>query len=165
MGGIGPPHQHTGCSGSQQYAISDRWRLSDNGATLRITRQVNRGPSQTEGYMVYRREGSVQNAAAGTPAPVTARPAPLTLRPPSRRTSRPALTVREGTRILLRLVNSLDTKHSREGDRVYLETAVPVAVDNRIVIPRGSSVAGTITAPSSRDARPAKANCTSGSIP
>jgi hypothetical protein len=134
-------------SGPQQYAISDRWRLSDNGATLRITRQVNRGPSQTEGYMVYRREGSVQNAAEN-PAPLAPRPASLptaSLPAGSVPAAPPGVTVREGTRILLRLVNSLDSKHSREGDRVYLETAVPVAVDNRIVIPRGSSVAGTIT--------------------
>jgi type IV secretion system protein VirB10 len=121
-------------SGSQQYAISDRWRLSDNGAMLHIGRQVNRGPAQTEGYMVYRREGV--SPQAGDAAPLATRPAPA---------APPALTVRQGTRILLRLVNSLDTRHSREGDRVYLETAVPVAVDNRIVIPRGSSVAGTIT--------------------
>jgi hypothetical protein len=128
-------------SGSQQYAVSDRWRLSDNGATLRITRQVNRGSAQTEGYMVYRREGSAE-APSSTPAEL----APLTLRPaPAAPPVRPDLTVREGTRILLRLMNNLDTRHSREGDRVYLETAVPVAVDSRIVIPRGSSVAGTIT--------------------
>jgi type IV secretion system protein VirB10 len=39
----------------------------------------------------------------------------------------------------------VDTKHSKEGDRVYLETIYPVAREGRIVIPTGSFVNGTIT--------------------
>jgi type IV secretion system protein VirB10 len=53
--------------------------------------------------------------------------------------------VPEGTRIALALRNSVDTKHSKEGDRVYLETIYPVAREGRIVIPPGSFVNGTIT--------------------
>ncbi len=50
-----------------------------------------------------------------------------------------------GTRIPLTLINSVSTKHSAEGDRVYLETAFPILVKGRIVIPPGSYVAGTVT--------------------
>jgi len=50
-----------------------------------------------------------------------------------------------GTRVPLSMVNSVSTKHSQAGDRVYLETTFPVAVDNHIVIPAGSYVMGTIT--------------------
>ena len=50
-----------------------------------------------------------------------------------------------GTRIPLNLINSVSTKHSAEGDRIYLETAFPIIADGRIVIPPGSYVAGTIT--------------------
>ncbi len=50
-----------------------------------------------------------------------------------------------GTRIPLNLINSISTKHAAEGDRVYLETAFPILVSGRIVIPPGSYVAGTIT--------------------
>jgi type IV secretion system protein VirB10 len=50
-----------------------------------------------------------------------------------------------GTRIALSLRNGLDTKHTHEGDRVYLETIEPIAVGGRIVIPRGSYVNGTVT--------------------
>ncbi|MEO8100865.1 MAG: hypothetical protein ABI811_24440 [Acidobacteriota bacterium] len=50
-----------------------------------------------------------------------------------------------GTRIPLAMVNSVSTKHSAVGDRVYLETSFPVVVNNRIVIPAGSYVMGTIT--------------------
>ena len=50
-----------------------------------------------------------------------------------------------GTKIPFALVNSLSTKHSGEGDRVYLRTTFPVVIDGRIIIPRGSYVAGTVT--------------------
>jgi type IV secretion system protein VirB10 len=53
--------------------------------------------------------------------------------------------VEPGTKIPLTLINSVSTKHASEGDRVYLETAFPILVDGRIVIPPGSYVAGTIT--------------------
>lgn len=42
-------------------------------------------------------------------------------------------------------MNSLNTKRSAAGDRVYLETAFPIAQNGRIVIPKGSYVAGTVT--------------------
>jgi type IV secretion system protein VirB10 len=54
-------------------------------------------------------------------------------------------TVDPGTRVPLSLINSVSTKHSQEGDRVYLETAFPVLANGRIVIPVGSWVAGTVT--------------------
>ncbi len=60
--------------------------------------------------------------------------------------SKPAsYVVQPGTRIPLSLINSVSTKHSAEGDRVYLETVFPILADGRVVIPPGSYVAGTIT--------------------
>jgi hypothetical protein len=53
--------------------------------------------------------------------------------------------VEAGTKVPLSLINSISTKHSVEGDRVYLETAFPVLANGRIVIPVGSYVAGTVT--------------------
>jgi type IV secretion system protein VirB10 len=50
-----------------------------------------------------------------------------------------------GTRIPLSMINSVSTKNSAPGDRVYLETTFPIVVDGRIVIPAGSYVMGTIT--------------------
>jgi type IV secretion system protein VirB10 len=50
-----------------------------------------------------------------------------------------------GTKVPLALINSISTKHSAEGDRVYLETVFPVMANGRIVIPPGSYVAGTVT--------------------
>lgn len=54
-------------------------------------------------------------------------------------------TVGTGTKLPLSLINSISTKHSAEGDSVYLETAYPVVVNGRIVIPVGSYVMGTVT--------------------
>ncbi|MCW5981697.1 MAG: hypothetical protein KIT09_26670 [Bryobacteraceae bacterium] len=50
-----------------------------------------------------------------------------------------------GTHILLRMVNSISSKTARPGDRVYLTTAFPVAVDGRIVVPVNSYVQGVVT--------------------
>lgn len=49
-----------------------------------------------------------------------------------------------GTHILLNVVKSVSTKQSLVGDRIYLETAFPVVSGNRIVIPQGSWVTGTL---------------------
>lgn len=57
----------------------------------------------------------------------------------------PPVQVKTGTRIPLSLINSVSTKHSSEGDRVYMETVFPILVDGAIVIPPGSYVAGTLT--------------------
>ena len=53
--------------------------------------------------------------------------------------------MKAGTRIPLVLVNGISTKNSHEGDQVYLQTAFPIAVESRIVIPEGSYVTGTVT--------------------
>src|SRR5580765_6165099 len=53
--------------------------------------------------------------------------------------------VAPGTKVALSLINSISTKHSTAGDRVYLETSFPVLVNGKIVIPVGSYVAGTVT--------------------
>jgi type IV secretion system protein VirB10 len=54
-------------------------------------------------------------------------------------------TIPPGTKVPLSLINTVSTKHSEKGDRVYLETAFPVVTAGKIVIPVGSYVAGTIT--------------------
>ena len=54
-------------------------------------------------------------------------------------------TVAMGTHIPLGLINSVSTKHSAAGDRVYLETVFPIVMESHIVIPPGSYVTGTVT--------------------
>ncbi|MBZ5728260.1 MAG: TrbI/VirB10 family protein [Acidobacteriia bacterium] len=125
-------------SGPRDYTVMDRWRLSGDRTVLKVERHVMNGTAELEGLLVYRREG--QTAAA---APAAANE-PQSL---ARRAAPPAtarITVPAGTHIPMVLLNAVDTKHSHEGDRIYLKTSVPIALDGRIVIPRGSSVTGTV---------------------
>ncbi len=57
----------------------------------------------------------------------------------------PSYTVATGTHIALGLINSVSTKHSSPGDRIYLETVFPIVINSHIVIPPGSYVTGTVT--------------------
>src|SRR5262245_13216975 len=50
-----------------------------------------------------------------------------------------------GTRIPMQMINSISTKSAVPGEKVYLDTTFPVVIDNKIVIPAGSYVMGTIT--------------------
>jgi hypothetical protein len=77
-------------------------------------------------------------APAAPPAlqPDRVSPAPAT---------QPEYVIDTGTHILLSLINSVSTKYAAAGDRLYLETAFPILVNGKIVIPPGSYVAGTVT--------------------
>lgn len=48
------------------------------------------------------------------------------------------------THVLLRMVNSISTRTAQEGTQVYLETASPISDGNRIIVPVGSYVQGTV---------------------
>ena len=63
------------------------------------------------------------------------------------RTEIPAnsIQVDAGTHVLLSMINSVSTKQAVVGDRIYLETAFPVIVNGKMVVPRGSWVTGTVT--------------------
>jgi type IV secretion system protein VirB10 len=134
----------------------DRWKLSLDRSTLTITRQVVDRSGTSEEVLVYHREGELSLR----PAPATAISTPESAAPKPFSTPEaleaalagPAVTpvdadliVHAGTHIGLSLRNPVDTKHSHEGDHIYLQTIAPIAVDNRIVIPQGSFVNGTIT--------------------
>jgi len=140
-------------SGPRDYSMLDRWTLSSDHLTLTISRQTVQNGSESESTLVYRREGAHTAVAPPTitppPAAYTNNPNPVArppvLQPPPAPTSSSEIVVTAGTRIPLSLRNAIDTKHSREGDRVYLDTIYPVTVNNRVVIPRGSYVSGTLT--------------------
>lgn len=140
-------------SGPSDYTVMDRWRLSRDRNSLTITRQIVRGRSQLEGVLVFSREGtpvtvteqhveSIPSTASPNPTPDGPKPR-LSVRPEP--AMLPDVTVPVGTRVLLRLINGVDTKRAKEGDRVYLRTSVPVAVGGQVVIPRDSDVQGTVT--------------------
>jgi hypothetical protein len=146
---------NTIASGPESYTVMDRWKLSADRGQLTITRQVVRANGQAEGTLVYRRAGWARATAPALPAVAApgSQPAPqMALAPRTPAAAAPnEFTVKAGTHILLSLVNSLNAKKSRAGDHVYLRTAVPVAVSDRVIIPRGSDVAGTLV-----ESQPAK---------
>ena len=93
----------------------------------------NQAPVQTQGQT----NGPDQPYYDGKP-----QPAPLSQPPVSKPGT---VTVPAGTKIPLRLENSISTKSARPGDGVYMRTIFPVAVDNTLVIPVGTYVQGVIT--------------------
>ena len=152
---------NTQVSGPGHYTVMDRWELSRSHNTLTIARQVVRAGGESEGTLVFRREG----ASVAPPSPAAPAVAPSGGAPPAAgwRAAEPGggsqpvlatrpgpavppdVTVPMGTRVLLSLIGEVNTKYAKEGDHVYLRTASPVAVNGRVVIPRGSDVEGIIT--------------------
>lgn len=56
-----------------------------------------------------------------------------------------AANIPQGTHVLLRMVNSINTRTAQPGDYVYLRTASPITVDGRIVAPVDSYVQGVVS--------------------
>jgi hypothetical protein len=125
-------------SGPQHYAVMDRWELSKDRTVLTVTRTIQRGSTEVEATLVYKNEERL----AALPKAVLSNAAQPE---PGKPAAAAEFVIQAGTKIPLGLLNSLNTKHSAEGDRVYLETVFPVTQDGRVVIPRGSYVAGTVT--------------------
>jgi hypothetical protein len=68
------------------------------------------------------------------------------------RTNQPVV-VPAGTHILLELVSPLHTTSATEGSAAYLQTAMPVIANNRIVIPEHTRVTGSVV----KERRPGRA--------
>jgi type IV secretion system protein VirB10 len=56
-----------------------------------------------------------------------------------------AVDIPQGAHVLLRMENSLSTSTAKQGDYVYLRTAVPIASAGDIAVPAGSYVQGVVT--------------------
>jgi type IV secretion system protein VirB10 len=135
-------------SGPEDYSINDRWSRSRDGNKLTIERSIVRRSGEKESVLEYRVAGYAPPPVSSTVAPTRPPGQALIPRAPSPVKSDqplPDYVLTAGTRILLRLTNSVDTKRSVAGDRVYLETAAPVFLNGRLIIPQGSFVIGSIT--------------------
>src|SRR5437870_4290497 len=55
-----------------------------------------------------------------------------------------ASEIPQGAHVLLRMVNSINTRTAQPGDYVYLRTATPISVDGNIVAPADSYVQGVV---------------------
>jgi hypothetical protein len=56
-----------------------------------------------------------------------------------------AAEIPQGAHVLLRMENSVSTRTAKEGDFVYLRTAVPIASSGDIAVPSGSYVQGVVS--------------------
>ena len=123
-------------SGPLDYTLMERWTRSRDGNTLTIRRTTVRLGNERESTLVYQLPAALEIIPAKNGSVIL--PEPQT--PP-----RTEYVVESGTKLLLRLTNSVNTRHTSPGDRIYLETVVPFFVDGHLIIPRGSVVIGTVT--------------------
>src|SRR5579872_3066423 len=64
---------------------------------------------------------------------------------PDRSSSEKAtVTIQPDARILLEFRRSISTRNAKPGDSVYLQTAFPVVINNKVSIPPGTFVQGTL---------------------
>ncbi len=56
-----------------------------------------------------------------------------------------ASEIPQGSHLLLRMVNSVNTRTAQEGDYVYLRTSSPISIDGDIVVPVESYVQGVVS--------------------
>ncbi len=136
-------------SGPQSYTIMERWERSRDGSRLTIKRTIVRNTGQSESVLVYENPNVVVAAKAVEPAPapqgLAARAWKPVESPASPASSESDYVIEAGTHVLLKLINAVNTKTAAVGDRVYLETAVPVFVNGHLILPRGTYVAGSVT--------------------
>lgn len=121
-------------SGPEDFSIAERWSRSRDGNSLTIERSVVRKSGETQAVLVY------YNSRGPAPAPQALVPRPA----PAPQAGDSQFVVAAGTHILLRLTNAVNTKHTKAGTHIYLETGVPVFVNGRLIIPVGSYVNGTV---------------------
>ena len=85
-----------------------------------------------------------QSAPPGPPAnPAAGAPAPPANSPEAAANSK--IVVPADTTIPLILQNTINTKSAFVGQAIYCESIYPITVGNHIIIPKGSSVRGTVT--------------------
>jgi type IV secretion system protein VirB10 len=129
--------------GPSEYSISERW-VRESPGKLTVTRTVQDRGSTVESVLFYEyADQIVQEGSRGAEVPVVASPQTEGLKLPVVPSA--DFVLQPGTRILLRLTNAIDTKHSAPGDHIYLQTAAPVFLNGRVIIPQGSYVTGTVT--------------------
>jgi type IV secretion system protein VirB10 len=135
-------------SGPQNYTIMERWSRSRDASTLTIKRTIVHLGGESESVLVYENPSLIAARTPQQPERVASVQPRVLNSPRAVEPAVPADTeyiVTTGTRVLLRLTNPVNTKHTVAGDKIYLQTAVPVFVDGRLVIPVGSYVLGTVT--------------------
>jgi type IV secretion system protein VirB10 len=82
--------------------------------------------------------------AQTTQPPASAEPSAAAPQPAPDAAAKKTYTVPAGTKVLLQLRSSINTRSAKPGDGVYLNSAFPVVVGNRVMIPMGVYVQGVV---------------------
>lgn len=99
--------------------------------------QTQATPNASSGIAIQpEAEPSSQTTSSAAATPATS----LTSHPSAAKT----YTVPAGTKVLLQLRSGINTRNAKPGDGVYLASTFPVVVGNRVMIPAGVYVQGTI---------------------
>jgi hypothetical protein len=93
--------------------------------------------AQTPGAAPGANSATAANSAPGNPA---ANPAPVKPAP----APQPALVLPRGTRLEVRLNQTIDVKHAESGDRFSGVLAQPVVEGNTVAVPSGSPASGEV---------------------
>ena len=158
--------------GRAEYTFFERWTRSGDGKRLTISRTMEDSGAPVESNLIYDYWGEApparitERVAPPQPAPTQQNPpassastAPELAAAPREKELIPRLqepaqrdsasgaeyVLPPGTRILLRMTNSINTGRTMPGDRIYLQTAFPIFAKGRLVIPQGSYVTGMVT--------------------
>jgi hypothetical protein len=97
--------------------------------------------AQTQSPAATNPDASQASQTTSAPATPAAQGGPTTQVQAS---SKKTYTVPSGTKVLLQLRSSVNTKSARAGDGVYLASTFPVVVGNKVMIPAGVYVQGRV---------------------
>jgi hypothetical protein len=100
--------------------------------------QAASAPSASE-TPAQQAETKTASDSAPAPAPNNATPGA----PGSANSS--SVTIPAGTKIPLSLAQAISTKNAREGDAVYATTVFPFVMNERVIVPAGSYIQGSIS--------------------
>ncbi|HUO27200.1 MAG TPA: hypothetical protein VMU61_16150 [Candidatus Aquilonibacter sp.] len=89
-------------------------------------------------------QGSSPDTGSSAPAQEAAQSAPIAVTASQPAADQSRITIPAGTQLPLSLKQAISTKHAREGDPVYAETAFPFVMNERVVIPAGTYIQGKI---------------------
>jgi hypothetical protein len=90
------------------------------------------------------------NTAASAPGTPNATPAAPANTPPPPPPQPVTYTIPAGTRVTVRLAQTLSSKTANEGDTFDATVTSPIVVNGKTLVPTGSTASGTVTASNSR---------------
>ena len=116
---------------------------ADGMVTFEIAGQQLKIPEANVESMTMTMGGSAAPAAQAAPAPAPAPPPP----PPPKPKAKP--TVPAGTRLTLRMAESIDTSRHKAGHRFIAKLEADLVADGVVVAPRGTTVYGQLVSATS----------------